>query len=355
MLEQGTTFDATSRTATVPSNIALIKYWGKRDGHAQWPANDSLSMTLDAAHTLTTATLAAHRTADELYVDDRLVASGSDHKALNYLTTLRRDLGFSASLTIHSRNSFPADCGIASSASGLAALTTAAIAAWTGAQSFRDLDAAGFDRAALATLARLGSGSACRSLHGGYVLWEAGSSPLDQRVSVAEAAGVFDLADVIVILSRDKKAVPSTVAHKAAWSSPFFAPRLAGLPDRLANVKKALRLQDFTGLGQLIETEALEMHAVMMTASPASTYMLPRTSEFFAWLRTARRRGDFEAYFTLDAGPNPHVLCRPEDAARVADRIRRDFGADDLILDKTGTGPTLHAGTPLRTDMRNET
>lgn len=330
-----------SRTAVVPSNIALIKYWGKRDDQAQWPANDSLSMTLSTACTTTTATIADG--VDELHVDGKVVVAGTDHKALNYLGKLRRELGFTAPLAIRSSNSFPADCGIASSASGLAALTTAAIAAWTGASSFSELAAADFGRERLAALARRGSGSACRSLHGGYVLWEAGNAPASQSVSVALDAGVFDLADVIVILSREKKAVPSTVAHRAAWTSPLFAPRLAGLPDRMARLKKALRDQDLTSLGDLIETEALEMHAVMMSATPASTYMLPRTSEFFAWLRTARRRGDFEAYFTLDAGPNPHVLCRPDDAARVAERIRRDFGADDLILDTTGTGPTLHA------------
>lgn len=327
--------------ATAPSNIALIKYWGKRDGVAQWPANDSLSMTLSAARTETTAALldAPH---DELWIDGARIATDPRDKAHAHLARLRREVGLGAApLRIESRNTFPSDCGVASSASGLAALTLAALGAWTDAGSLADLASRGFDTARLAALARLGSGSACRSLMGGYVLWQAGERPEAQSVRQLLAPAAFPLADVIVLLSRDKKLSPSTMAHKAAWTSPLFAPRLAGVPERLARVEAALRASDLSRLGEDIEAEALEMHAVMMTSAPQATYILPRTSEFIVWLRQARRRGDFEAYVTLDAGPNPHVLTRPEDAETVAARIRDAFGAQDLIVDLTGEGPTL--------------
>lgn len=328
------------RTAVVPSNIALIKYWGKREGGRQWAANDSLSMTLTEAATKTSARLldGPH---DELWIDGQRVVGDAQSKALLHLVLLRQELGFATPLVIDSHNSFPSDCGVASSASGLGALTLAAIAAWTGARSLPDLQARGFDLSRLAHLARLGSGSACRSFFGGYVLWHSGGSEAFQRVDTVIARDEMPLADTIVLLSRDKKGVPSTVAHKSAWSSPLFRPRLAGLPDRLKTMTEALHAQDFTRLGEAIETEALEMHAVMMTSTPAATYLLPRTSDFIVWLREARRQGDFEAYFTLDAGPNPHVFSRVKDQALVADRIRTRFGAEDLILDCTGTGPTL--------------
>lgn len=319
--------------AEVPSNIALVKYWGKRDERAQWPANDSLSMTLDVARTVTHAAVVdapAHR-----------VEFGGA-KAERHLAFLTSELGFSAKLHVRSRNTFPTACGIASSASGLGALTLAAVAAWTGSRSLAELDQKGFSRRRLALLAAMGSGSAARSFAGGYVHWRAGASAAEQEVQqLEEPRGPFALADLIVVLSSEPKAVSSTDAHRTAWSSPLFAARLAGLPERLARVRDALLAHDLERLGSEIEAEALEMHAVMLTSTPKAEYVKPETSRFITWLRAARRRGDAPAYFTLDAGPNPHVLCRPGDAAALSAKIQAEFPGAELISDRTGAGPVI--------------
>lgn len=313
-----------------PSNIALIKYWGKRDAQLQLPANDSLSMTLSAACTRTTAQV-AHR--DSLARPDAPLGG----KAERHLAFLRRELGFTAPLAIGTENTFPSSCGIASSASGLAALTVAAVAAWTGASSFDELAAFGFPRARLADLARRGSGSACRSLFGGYVQWHA----KDQRVEAVHPPEHWALADLIVVLSDAPKPVSSTAAHEAAWSSPLFAPRLAGLQGRLEQVRTALARRDLAALGDSIETEALEMHAVMMSGTPAARYFTAATSRLLAWTREERRAGRLPAWFTVDAGPNVHLVCEAAEAAGVAAAVGAAFPDARLIEDRVGSGPTL--------------
>lgn len=327
--------------AIVPSNIALIKYWGKRDEVSQWPANDSLSMTLSAAHTITEAWL--HDGAHDVVQRNGTIISpdATSDKALKHLSLLRQLLGFTSALSLTTRNTFPADCGIASSASGLGALTLAAVAAWTGAVSFEHLADLGYSRQKLAMLARLGSGSACRSLLGGFVEWRGGSNADDQSVQAISDSEHFPLSDVIVLLSEAPKSISSTAAHRNAWTSPLFVPRLAGLSRRLADVRNAILQKDLERLGDVIETEALEMHAVMMSSNPPAFYMTQETSRLLAWIRNERAQGRLEAWFTVDAGPNVHVLCRPEVAQNVAHRILHDFGAPDIILDQVGHGPTL--------------
>lgn len=333
-----------SVVAIAPSNIALVKYWGKRDAARQWPANDSLSMTLTAARTETRATI-VDSGEDELVYGGKLLTPESKEAArvMRHLDLLRRETGASAHLRIETQNTFPSAAGIASSASGFAALTLAGTAALLEAPDLAQLADRGFTRSRLASLARLGSGSACRSLFGGYVLWEAGTAPERQDVRPILAPEAFPLADLIVVLQAEEKRVSSSEAHRHAWTSPLFGPRLAGLPERLKRIEAALAAGDFERLGIEIEHEALEMHAVIMTAEPPVRYLETATVELCAWLREERARGSFEAYFTIDAGPNVHVLCRPRDAAAVSAKIQARFGAGvrSILQDQIGEGVSL--------------
>lgn len=326
--------------ATVPSNIALVKYWGKRDPETQWPANDSLSMTLSVAKSITEASVIDGQE-DRFFLNDKGFAATCAAKPLNHLRRLRRELGFSSALLIHSSNTFPTSCGIASSASGLGALTLAAIGAWTGAQSWEDLAACGYSMKRLQALARLGSGSACRSFLGGFVEWEAGPSSEAQQINLVANSEHWPLADIIVVVSAAAKPTLSSEGHLAAWTSPLFQPRLALLPERLDRVKAAIKRRDLEDLGREIEAEALDMHAVMLSSKPAANYLLPATSHFLAWLRAERLKSGLSAYFTLDAGPNPHVICERDDAAWVANRIQAEFPQFDLLVDAIGDGPTF--------------
>ena len=341
---------ADAATAEVGSNIALIKYWGKRPGDQQWPANDSLSMTLSAARTITQARLHPRAGDGLLPADDEIhragqVTTSREHprdKALAHLARLRQEVGpLAGALIVHTHNTFPSDCGIASSASGLGALTLAALGAWTGASNLGELEALGYSRERLAHLARMGSGSAGRSFYAGYVRWEAGEHACAQTIRQLFPAEHWRLADLIVMVSAAPKPVSSTVAHDAAWTSPLYGPRLAGLGERRLAVEAALAKRDMQRLGELIETEALEMHAVMMTSEPAARYLTPKTLEVLAWIRRERALGNLPAWFTLDAGTNIHVLCEAGDASLVQSRIRAAFPDCPVLADCVGDAPLL--------------
>jgi diphosphomevalonate decarboxylase len=322
-------------TATVPSNIAFIKYWGKRPHAKQWPANDSLSMTLNQLATKT-STRISHADDHSLRLGDRAYSRQDKNlgKSFKHLDQLALRFGFTRKLQISSVNSFPMGAGIASSASGLAALTLAALMAWTDSRNWDDLEKNGFDRNLLADLARLGSGSACRSLFGGFVQWEAGPDEDSQRYASLFSDEHWALRDTVVLFSSEQKAVGSTEAHELAWSSPLFIPRLSGLPERLAD-------RDIQALGLWLEAEALEMHAVIMTANQPVHYLNQDALQFIADLREARRQGEIHAYFTIDAGPNIHVIHEAGEHERLKLWLQRRFTADRLLHDSVGAGPRL--------------
>ncbi len=328
--------------AQVPSNIAFIKYWGKRPGAVQWPANDSLSMSLNQLATTSSASIidnADHtlRLGDRLYSrNDRQL-----NKAFVHLDRLALQFDFPGHLQIETSNSFPMGAGIASSASGLGALTLAALMAWTKSKNWSELEAAGFSRHRLADLARIGSGSACRSLYGGYVLWEAGKTADSQRYSAIQAADHWQLCDTVVLFSTEQKAVGSTEAHAAAWSSPLFLPRISGLSERLRRVKQALYERNIQELGSWLEVEALDMHAVIMTAAEPIHYLNSDALNFLSALREARRKNAVEAYFTIDAGPNIHVIHEAKEHERLKRWLEENFPAERLLHDHVGTGPRL--------------
>ncbi len=329
-------------SATAPSNIALVKYWGKRNIQLQWPANDSISMTLSSSNTTTTA-CRTENNFDRFTMANKTITSltNPDDKVFRHLNFIRSQLNLAGHLDLTTQNNFPTGCGIASSASGFAALTLAATAALVGNPSWDALEMAGVTRQTLAHWARQGSGSAGRSVFGGFVQWTAGDHPEAQTITEELAPDHWNLSDVIVVLSDAQKHVSSSEAHLAAWASPLFKPRLAGLPDRLATVKKALNERDLATLGREIEVDALEMHAVAMTGSPAVHYLTPDTLNFISWVRTERRAGHLPAWFTIDAGPNVHLICRAEDAKIVATHVEKNWPQSRLIQDQIGRGPQI--------------
>ncbi len=338
------TFDPSSNTftAVAPSNIAFLKYWGKRDPARQWPANDSISMTLSACKTVTTARRILDNF-DSFTIDGVTIKSNShkEHKIFRQLDRIRTSLNMSGNLEISSENSFPSSCGIASSASGFSALTLASAAALLGTSNWNELGAFGASRGTIAHLARMGSGSAGRSLFGGYVKWTAGDSHEQQDIKQLWPDEHWKLADVIVVISSEPKATSSSEAHKAAWGSRLFGPRLAGISPRAKALEDAINRKDLELLGREIESEALEMHAVCMTGTPPITYLTEKSAEFLAWLRAKRQRGELNAWATIDAGPNLHLICQTQDAPTISKIIQRDWSDLQIIMDETGAGPSL--------------
>ncbi len=320
-----------------PSNIAFLKYWGKSDPLTQWPAGNSLSMTLKHAKTVTKASLSD---TDKIFFEGII---SSDRKIFQALDLLREQTGLKSRITIDTRNTFPKSCGIASSASGMAALSIASLACWTGSRSFEELEKKGFSKTKISHLARLCSGSAGRSLFGGYVEWLKGDTSEQQIIAPKFSADHWPLSNLILIVSNKEKEISSTQAHAAAWSSPLFRPRLAVLQERQSAMLDAIKEKNLEKLGPLLETEALEMHSIIMTASPSVSYLSEETLELVSWIRCERQKGSFKAWFTIDAGPNIHLISEPKDLPNLQASLSKAFPNLTMFQDEVGTGPQIRA------------
>jgi diphosphomevalonate decarboxylase len=317
--------------ARVPTNIAFLKYWGKSDAAHQWPANDSISMTLDLG-TVTKASPAEHT--EILDAQGNSLPRHFVLKPLKHIEHLQKLLSFSEPLQFRTHNEFPASCGIASSASGLGALTLAAIAAWTRSSNFDELASKGFGLERLADLARLGSGSACRSFWGGMVHWQRSEHAASQMVAPIANSTSWALRDAIVILDANEKSISSSDGHRAAWTSPQFSDRLARLPQRTSAILEAIAVRDIDRLGPLLEVECLEMHNIAATSEPPIHYISDATRAFLSYWD---QHGPRNAYYTIDAGPNVHIIY--EEAQK--DSVARVLAGYRYLDTKVGHGPEL--------------
>jgi diphosphomevalonate decarboxylase len=321
-------------TVTAPSNIAFVKYWGARDLAQALPMNASISMTLTECVTLSTVAFA-----DGSDEPDRIELVDQDgsfspppmsfrERALAHLDRIRRWARRDGSFRLATRNSFPTGAGIASSASGFAALTLASTKALGLSLTTPELS----------DLARMsGSGSAARSVLGGYVLW----SPEGEGAGHAEAiapASHWDLRDVIALVDHGEKDVSSLDGHRVAASSPHFETRQRILPQRLALVRRAIHERDLQALGPILEEEAIELHLIAMSSKPPIFYWKPGTVQVLERLRSLRRDGLF-AWATMDAGANVHVICAPQAEASVISALNGLSGVSGVLLDGVGPGP----------------
>ncbi len=319
-------------TANAGSNIAFVKYWGVRKDrrHRLVPLNPSLSMTLDVARTTTTVEFLAGLRQDSCTINDRPAPPDALERVRRVLDRIRALAHRKDFARIASANHFPTSAGIASSASGFAALALAASrAAGLGEKQHN-----------LVSVAVLGSGSACRSLYGGYVLW----SPPDaggrrpSRLRQVACEDHWQLVDLVVILTRERKAVSSEQGHLLATSSPLLKGRLASLNRLLAKVKRAILHRDLPTLGKCLEADALCMHAVMMTSRPPLLYWEPATLAVLKTVQKLRVKRGLPCYFTIDAGPNIHVITTPDRATGVGRALKKAEGVREILRCPTGRG-----------------
>ena len=291
--------------AYAPANIALAKYWGKRDRALNLPVNGSLSISLGALGTHTTVRAAA---------DDRITLNGTDaapdsplhHRTFAFIELWRR--GAPQPLHVETTNTIPTAAGLASSASGFAALTRALARYW-------QLDLADSD---LSAIARLGSGSAARSLWHGFVKWERGTRD-DGRDSIAApiASDWQELRIALVEIDGGaKKTASGAGMNHTTATSPLYAAWPETAAADLATIEAAIHARDFSALGSVAEANALAMHATMLAARPALCYLQAQTLATLQRLWQARADG-LDIYATIDAGPNVKILCRADDEAAV--------------------------------------
>lgn len=322
-------------TALAHPNIAFIKYWGNRDHNLRLPVNGSLSMNLDGLHTQTTVTLDAALPSDEIYINGKL-ADGAAFSRVTQILDLARDwAGTSHRMRVESANNFPTGAGIASSAAAFAALALAAS------------HAAGLtlNEAQLSRLARRGSGSAARSIPAGFVQWQIGSGDEDSYAFSIAAPDHWQLTDCVAIVAAEHKKTGSTEGHALADSSPLQIARVQDAPRRLALCRQAILTRDFEAFARVTELDSDMMHAVMMTSSPALFYWQPATLTVMAAVRTWRAQGVPVAY-TIDAGPNVHVLCAAEYAAYVAQNLSQLSGVHNVLTANVGGAARLISSPP---------
>ncbi|MGW7444313.1 diphosphomevalonate decarboxylase [Kitasatospora sp. NPDC054795] len=324
-------------TAVAHPNIALIKYWGKRDERLFLPWTSSLSMTLDIFPTTTRVHLDAEASDDEVTFNGVPAAGEERRRIAGFLDLVRRRAGLTHRAVVDTRNTVPTGAGLASSASGFAALAVAAAAAYG-----LDLGGTGLSR-----LARRGSGSASRSIFGGFAVWNAGNPtapPAEADLSsYAEPVrtGDLDPALVIAVVNAGPKEVSSRAAmRRTVETSPLFEPWAASSRDDLTEMRAALLRGDLDAVGEIAERNSLGMHATMLGARPAVRYLAPASLTVLDSVLGLRRDG-IPAYATMDAGPNVKVLCRRTDADRVAKAVRDAAAGGTVHIAGPGQGARL--------------
>lgn len=327
-------------TVEAPSNIALVKYWGARNLEEGIPENRSLSMTLRRCVSRCTVELLGPGREDEIY---RSSAAGELRPAAEefaapvarHLGRIREWAGVEEEIgfRVATRNSFPTGAGLASSASGFAALTAAAAGALGAEPSAEELSV---------LARRSGSGSAARSLFGGFVEWPRGGGEdgFDPGAPAAPFAGPdhWDLRDVIAVVDPNPKKVSSREGHRRAPTSPHYPTRLRLLRERTREVRRAVLERDMARLAPAVEEETVEMHMVAMTSRPPVWYWTAETMEVLRAVRALRAEG-VGACYTLDAGPNVHVLCEGSREEEVSARLSALPAVERVIRDGVGAGP----------------
>ena len=317
----------TTATAQASPNIAFIKYWGNRDNALRLPMNSSISMNMDGLYTRTTVSFQPSLPYDELIINGHEVA-GPGRERVSYILDLIRDMAnIDDSAEVMTENNFPAGAGIASSASAFAALALAGS------------KAAGLNlsEAELSRLARRGSGSAARSIPGGYVEWQVGTTDEDSFAFSTASADHWNLVDCIAIVSAAHKKTGSTEGHAIAPTSPLQAARVADAPRRLEICRNAILNCDFNAFASIVELDSDMMHAVMMTSTPALHYWMPASLAVMDGVRRWRLEG-LPVCYTVDAGANVHVLCPETEAHLVEKRLREIQGVENVLVARAG-GP----------------
>jgi diphosphomevalonate decarboxylase len=323
----------TTATAQAFPNIAFIKYWGNRDNALRIPMNGSISMNLDGLYTRTTVSFQPSLPYDELIINGHEIA-GAGRERVSYILDIIRDrANIHESAEVMTENNFPSGAGIASSASAFAALALAGSRAAGLNLSERDLS----------RLARRGSGSAARSIPGGFVEWQAGETDEESfAFSIAESTH-WKLVDCVAIVSASHKKTGSTEGHSIALTSPLQAARVADAPRRLDICRNAILNCDFDSFASIVELDSDMMHAVMMTSTPALHYWKPASLEVMNKVRSWRTEG-IPVCYTVDAGPNVHVIC-PETEAHVVDKKLREIsGVEDVLVARAGEGAKIING-----------
>ena len=334
-----------------PSNIALVKYWGKRDH--QLPENGSLSISLEKSATTTFLTWRGKTNPEHSFLSEYYFHGVRnpkfEQKVNSLLNSLTAEMPFLTGykLVFRSENNFPHSTGIASSASSMAALALCLVSMEEQVTGFKMGHELFFRRAS--TIARLGSGSASRSLYGGMVTWGkipsiAGSSDEFASPFPLDKGSRFNrIRDVILIVSTKEKTISSSSGHALMASHPYREGRILQANDNLESITKAIQDNDYKTVAAIAENEALSLHALLISSRPGEILLEPNTLRIIGAIRQFRAQSGIDLFYTIDAGPNVHLIYCEDQREPVLAFIRQNllqFCEDgQWIDDRIGTGP----------------
>jgi diphosphomevalonate decarboxylase len=325
-------------TALGTPNIALIKYWGKRDEKLILPKNSSISLTLDdSLNTKTSVVFSDKLKEDTFYIngEQQNLLGKNANERLGVINILREKAGVKTHFLVVSNNSFPTASGLASSASGIAALVFATSQAL-------DLN---LNHEELSTIARMGSGSACRSLFGGFVRWNMGEKN-DGSDSFAEQIVSNDhwpeIVDIIAVVTEEKKKVSSRAGmQQTVENGILYAGRIDYVENAVEELARAIREKDFETLALITMRDSNNMHATMLDTWPPIFYMNDVSRSIVYKIHDLNLgEGRNIAAYTFDAGPNAHIITTDSNKAKVLE-ILNDIEGIKIIEAKAGTGPKL--------------
>ncbi len=317
-------------TAHANSNFGLTKYWGKRDEHLILPQTSSLSVTFDGYGSTTTVEFSPKYEKDIFILDDHEYSTGEEYqRVLGQLDIVRNLAAVDTKAKVVSKNSVATASGLASSASGAAALAMASA------------QAAGLDLnlEALSIIARQGSGSACRSLMGGFVKWQKGvlgdgSDSIAVQIAGEEHWPEFRL--LVVLVKKGVKKIKSRAGMAASVrTSPYYTSWVNSTEQDTKDIEAAIMSKDFTRVGEIAEHNCLKMHAVMTTTKPSLLYWQPQTLSVMHEVQNMRDEG-IQAYFTIDAGPQVVILCLDAQQDSIKQKIKTLGVSEEILTFKAG-------------------
>jgi diphosphomevalonate decarboxylase len=324
----------TKKTARAPSNIALVKYWGKRNESLILPQNSSVSMTLDNLYTITTVEFDKSYKEDEVYIDDLKATKTESKRVIDHLELLRTQANVDLKAKVVSKGNFPKKAGLASSASAFAALTLAA----------SEVLGLSLTEKELSIFSRRGSGSAARSINGGFVKWNKGQKDDGSDSYATSLVGPDhwpELAMIVTVVSPQEKKVSSRAGMKqTVQTSPLYESWLNTIESDIKKIQEAILEKDFQKLGTTAEKNALKMHASMHTTTPPLIYWESGTLKLMKEVISLREEGT-ECYFTIDAGPQVKVLCLKKDLSKISERITSLGVTQDIYVCHPGNGASI--------------
>lgn len=320
-------------SARACANIALAKYWGKADVKRNVPAVPSVSLTLDQLVTETRVRFDRSLSSDLVRLDGRRATEAEADRVIAMLDRVRREARLRVKARVSSHNHFPTAAGLASSASGFAALAAAASAA----------AGIGFNARRLSALARASSASAARSIYGGFVELPAGSrGDVDLAARQVAPPEHWNLRLVVALTEPGKKKVGSTEGmERSRKTSPYYQAWLEQAPKWSRKIKRAIKERELDTLGAAMEQSTFAFHCCAITSDPPIVYWAPATLAALATVRGLRERG-VSVWATMDAGPHVKALCAASDASRVRQALDRTQGVTRSWVAKPGPDVEVH-------------